>query len=291
MDKISIETTLWPSDYELLDSGRGMKLERFGSETLARPEPQALWECSMNEDEWRAKATATFTKKGGDDRGEWHLTGRAKEQWWIEYGPIRFRLGLTAFKHVGVFAEQAANWNFSQRAIKEMGCARPEILNMFAYTGGASVAAALAGGAVTHLDSVKAVNSWARENAEASGVNDIRYITDDALKFAEREVRRDRQYRGIILDPPAYGRGANGEKWILEEHLPRLLDLCNQLLSREKGSFLVLNLYSMGFSAILAQTLVESIFGRSHTIENGELYAADSYGKRLPLGIFLRLTI
>ncbi|MEG0467304.1 MAG: class I SAM-dependent methyltransferase [Mucinivorans sp.] len=290
MDTILIETTPWAKDYELLDSGALMKLERFGTQTLARPEPQALWARSLDESQWRA-AEATFVRSGGEDRGQWITTPRAKEQWWIEYGDIKFRLGLTAFKHVGVFPEQAANWAFSQRAIRAMGVDHPEVLNMFAYTGGASIAAAQAGAAVTHLDSVKAVNSWARENAEASGVNDIRYITDDALKFAEREVRRAKSYRGIILDPPAYGRGANGEKWILEEHLPRLLALCRTLLSESKGSFLVLNLYSMGFSALLAQTLVRQIFGTQCHIECGELYANDSRGKQLPLGIFLRLTI
>lgn len=291
MDTIALETTLWTEDYELLDSGEGMKLERFGSQILARPEPQALWQPSLAKSEWNELASATFVKGGGEDRGQWRTTRATKEQWWIKYGEIHFRLGLTAFKHVGVFAEQAANWNFSQRAILAMNVQRPEVLNMFAYTGGASIAAAKAGAAVTHLDSIKAVNTWARENAEASDVTDIRYITEDALKFAEREVRRSKLYRGIILDPPAYGRGANGEKWILEEHLPILLRHCKTLLSTEKGSFLILNLYSMGFSAVLASTLVEQIFGQQVSIESGELYAADRSGKRLPLGIFLRLTV
>lgn len=271
-----------------------MKLERFGSQTLARPEPQALWAPSLTADEWRNRATATFRKADGGERGEWSLAPRAKEQWWVEYHALRFRLGLTAFKHVGVFPEQAANWEFSAQAIHSIirnGDSRPEVLNMFAYTGGASIAASMAGAAVTHLDSVKAVNVWAHENADATGTNDIRYITEDAIKFAEREVRREHTYRGIVLDPPAYGRGANGEKWILEEHLPQLLSLCAKLLSPKSGSFLVLNLYSMGFSAILAQTLVQQIFGTKNQVEAGELYAVDSFGKRLPLGIFLRLTV
>ncbi|MEF9950139.1 MAG: class I SAM-dependent methyltransferase [Mucinivorans sp.] len=290
MDTLKLETSTWGADYQLLDSGTMMKLERFGTQIIARPEPQALWEPSLPKEQWAA-ADATFIRSANQDRGQWRTTSRTKEQWWIEYQNLKFRLGLTAFKHVGVFPEQASNWDFAQHAIKTLDEEHPQVLNMFAYTGGASMAAAKAGAMVTHVDSVKAVNTWARENAEASGILDIRYITDDATKFAERQVRRGTVYRGIVLDPPAYGRGPNGEKWILEEDLPALLVLTRQLLSPKKGSFLILNLYSMGFSALLAETLVRQIFTDQPSILCGELYATDSHNKRLPLGIFLRLTI
>lgn len=287
---LAIESALWTEDqYQLLDSGNAMKLERFGSQVLARPEPQALWAPSSAE--W--KADASFDKQG-EERGEWRKTPRTQEQWWVEYRGLKFRLGLTAFKHVGLFPEQAANWAWAAEQIQERikaGAACPEVLNLFAYTGGASMAAAQAGAAVTHLDSVKVVNTWARENAEASGLPNIRYITDDAVKFAQREVRREKKYRGIILDPPAYGRGANGEKWVLETDLAPLLRLCQTLLSPEKGSFVVLNLYSMGLSAVLAQTLLEQIFGSAARYEAGELVATDAHHKQLPLGVYVRLTI
>lgn len=281
---LNIESAQWASDqYALLDSGNGMKLERFGTQTLARPEPQALWAPSSAN--WRADAS--FDKQG-EERGEWRKTPRTQEQWWVAYHGLKFRLGLTAFKHVGIFPEQAANWEWAAERIKALEAA--EVLNLFAYTGGASMAAAAAGATVTHLDSVKVVNTWARGNAEASGISTIRYITDDAMKFVEREVRREKRYQGIILDPPAYGRGANGEKWVLESDLAPLLGLCKELLSNEKGAFLILNLYSMGLSAVLAQTLLEQVFGTQATYEAGELAATDSNEKQLPLGIYVRLT-
>ena len=282
---LAIESAVWPADgYSLIDSGNGAKLERFGTQTLARPEPQALWAPSKSP--WNADAV--FEKRG-EERGEWIKTRRTQEQWWVEYKGLKFRLGLTAFKHVGIFPEQAANWEWIAQKVGALD--RPEVLNLFAYTGGASMAAAKAGAAVTHLDSVKAVNTWARENAEASGLPNIRYITDDAVKFAEREVRRGKTYRGIVLDPPAYGRGANGEKWVLETDLFGLLNLCRTLLVDERGSFVVLNLYSMGLSAVLAQTLMEQVFGTKARFETGELAAADAAGKQLPLGIYVRMEL
>lgn len=287
--EIKVCATMWDKQqYELLDSGNGKKLERFGSQILSRPEPQALWRPSLTAGRWDELADATFVRTVSDEKGEWKLSDRAREQWTVQRGAVKMRLGLTAFKHVGIFPEQASNWDFLTSALSDMNA--PEVLNMFAYTGGASIAAAAAGAVVTHVDSVKVVNSWARENGENSGFDSIRYITDDALKFASREIRRSRLYRGIVLDPPAYGRGPDGEKWVLEQNIYELLDLCHTLLSPERGSFLILNLYSMGFSAVLAQTLLRQIFGEQCTIECGELYAEDSFTKQLPLGIFARLT-
>lgn len=282
-------------DYQLLDSGAGRKLERFGDHIIARPEPQALWNPSLSESRWRELAEATFERTGdSQDKGHWNLKPSMPEQWVIGYQhkemKLRMRLGLTSFKHVGIFAEQAANWDFIYDSCCALGPGA-RVLNLFAYTGGASLAARAAGAAVTHVDSVKQTISWSRENMELSGLNDIRWVVDDALKFTRREVARGNRYNGIILDPPSYGRGANGEKWILEDNILEMLTLCSQLL--EDHGFLVLNLYSMGLSALLSQTLVSQLFQGYNTAltENkamGELYVTDQSGKILPLGVFLR---
>ena len=279
-------------DYELLDSGRFEKLERFGRYVLARPEPQAVWDRSLSEDEWRARADAVFRRDGrSGERGEWTLRAGMPDRWFVEYGggmSLKFRMGLTSFKHVGLFPEQAENWEFIFREVRRLG-AGARVLNLFAYTGGASLAARAAGADVTHVDSVKPVVSWARENMEASGMDGIRWIVEDALKFVRREARRGRRYDGIVLDPPAYGRGAAGEKWVLEEHINEMLSLCGELLSA-RGSFLVLNLYSMGLSALLARTAVRQLVGECSSEQFGELYFSDPFGKSLPLGVDYRMS-
>jgi len=284
-------------DYELIDSGGGEKLERFGPYVTRRPEPQAIWRRSLGEDRWRVAAHASFMRTSSsrsDERGEWTKCPAMPDRWTVGYSyrdmNIRMRLGLTAFKHVGIFPEQAANWNYiydRTAALATAGCV-PRVLNLFAYTGGATLAARAAGAEVTHVDSVRPVVSWARENMELSGLDGVRWIVEDAMKFVLREVRRGNRYHGIILDPPAYGRGANGEKWVLEEHIGRMLECCAELLDRDRG-FLVLNLYSMGLSALLARTAVRQCFGRSGSEEFGELYFDDRSGKSLPLGTFCRL--
>lgn len=278
------------SDYELLDSGNFEKLERFGRYVIARPEPQAIWDRSMRAEEWDRLADARFRKdRRSDDRGEWILRSGMPEQWFVGYEngglQLRMRLGLTSFKHVGIFPEQSENWNFIYRQVRDR-FPRAKVLNLFAYTGGASLAARAAGAEVTHVDSVKPVVSWARENMEASGLDGIRWIVDDALKFVRRELRRGHLYQGIILDPPAYGRGPDGEKWVLEEHLNEMLRTCGQLLDR--NGFLVLNLYSMGLSALLARSAVRQLVGSCNDEQFGELYFTDSYGKSLPLGVYYR---
>ena len=278
------------SDYELLDSGNFEKLERFGRYVIARPEPQAIWDRSMRAEEWDRLADARFRKdRRSDDRGEWILRSGMPEQWFVGYEngglQLRMRLGLTSFKHVGIFPEQSENWNFIYRQVRGR-FPGAKVLNLFAYTGGASLAARAAGAEVTHVDSVKPVVSWARENMEASGLDGIRWIVDDALKFVRRELRRGHLYQGIILDPPAYGRGPDGEKWVLEEHLNEMLRTCGQLLDR--NGFLVLNLYSMGLSALLARSAVRQLVGSCNDEQFGELYFTDSYGKSLPLGVYYR---
>jgi 23S rRNA (cytosine1962-C5)-methyltransferase len=277
------------SDYELLDSGGFEKLERFGDFILVRPEPQAIWSRSPADARW-AGAHAVFRKdRTGDERGQWILSPGMPRQWFVSYEykamRLRMRLGLTAFKHVGLFPEQAANWEWIYDRLAERGPGA-QVLNLFAYTGGASLAARSAGAQVTHLDAVKQVVTWSRENMEASGLDGIRWVVEDAAKFVRREVRRGRKYDGIILDPPAYGRGPEGEKWVLEEHLGELLDGCAALLA--PGAFVVLNLYSMGLSPLLARTAVHRSFGAARSEQFGELYFEDRSKKALPLGIYYR---
>lgn len=279
------------ADYELIDSGCFEKLERFGNYVIARPEPQAIWNKSMTDGQWDTLAHAIFRRdKKSDDRGEWLRKPSMPDQWFVEYRHadmhLRMRLGLTAFKHVGIFPEQAENWNFIYDSVRNIGPGA-KVLNLFAYTGGASLAARAAGAEVTHVDSVKQVISWSKENMEASSLTDIRWIVDDALKFVRREVKRGNKYNGIILDPPAYGRGPDGEKWILEDSINELLSLCSELLV-DKQCFLVLNLYSMGFSALMAASVVGQLFGQCREPEFGELYVGDRGGLNLPLGVFCR---
>ena len=281
-------------DYELIDSGGYEKLERFGKYILRRPEPQAVWRKSLPEKDWEKQAGAHFKRNvNSEENGEWRLKPGMPEQWFIEYGVtvrdvrkiLKFRLGLTAFKHVGIFPEQAVNWDYITDRVSMMK--QPQVLNLFAYTGGASLAAKAAGADVTHVDSVRQVLNWSRENMETSGLNNIRWVLEDALKFAKREVKRRKIYQGIVLDPPAYGRGPAGERWILEEDIAGLMNACSQLLDASHG-FCVLNLYSMGFSSLIAENLVRDYFPALSTIESGEVYVADQTGRRLPLGIFCR---
>ena len=289
-------------DYELIDSGAGAKLERFGSYVLSRPEPKALWDKSLSDAEWRRMAHTSFTpgagfgKAGKEDSGTWNRLRKMDDQWWIGYGNtdglrMDLRLGLMSFKHVGVFPEQAPNWDYIYRqtgALKERLGRAPRVLNLFAYTGGASLAAKVAGADVTHLDSVRQVVTWARGNMEHSGLEGIRWVVEDAMKFARREAKRGNRYDGIILDPPAYGHGPDGEKWKLDECLFEMLRTVGQILSPQ-DAFMVLNLYSNGFSALLGETVVRQAM-RIGTLESGELALGDRFGKALPLSIVVRMT-
>ena len=196
-------------------------------------------------------------------------------------------IGIDLFQTRGGISGTGRELEFYIGQVKRIGTGA-KVLNLFAYTGGATLAAKSAGADVTHVDSVKPVVSWARENMEASGLDGVRWIVEDALKFVQREVRRGKKYNGIILDPPAYGRGANGEKWVLEENINELITLCGQLLE-SSNSFLVLNLYSMGLSALLARGIVRQLVGNCSGEQFGELYFTDSYEKSLPLGVYYRL--
>lgn len=280
-------------EYSLIDSGNYQKLEKFGKMTLMRPEPQAVWDTSMPLNDWYNQANAVFTRKGSsEDKGEWQVRRSEAEQWFLPYDSenlhLKFRLGLSAFKHVGLFPEQAVNWEFIFSKVKALE-PKCRVLNLFAYTGGASLAARAAGAEVVHLDAVKQVIGWARENMEASGLDGIRWVVEDVMKFVKREERRKNYYQGIILDPPAYGRGPKGEKWILEQHLNPLLKICQALLDPEKH-FFILNLYSIGFSPLIQETLIRSVFPKLKNPEMGELYLEDSFRKKLPLGSFFRFS-
>lgn len=313
-------------DYELVDSGDGEKLERFGNYYMIRPEPKALWSKTLPAGEWeraahtRFRPGAGFGKAGKEDSGTWERLKRTDDQWYIRYSGAQkgldftLRLGLTSFKHVGVFPEQAANWEYIFRETSalvskagtdaEGRIIRPKVLNLFAYTGAASLAAKAAGADVTHLDSVRQVVTWARGNMESSRLDGIRWVVEDALKFARREARRGNVYQGIILDPPAYGHGPDGEKWKLDECLYDMMKCVSAILA-PKDSFMVLNLYSNGFSPLLGETVVREAFGLGGLVKNdeglpqdnagkpslesGELALSDRTGKALPLSIFVRL--
>jgi 23S rRNA (cytosine1962-C5)-methyltransferase len=292
---LELEPSGWTA-YELIDSGGFEKLERFGNYVLRRPEPQAIWTKSLSEQDWERMPHAWFKRAKGKDagdfeRGEWLQKSGMPGQWFVEYTykgmQLKFRLGMTSFKHVGLFPEQASNWDYIFERVQSMTSIKPKVLNLFAYTGAASLAACSAGAEVTHVDSVRQVLTWSRENMEATNLEGIRWMLEDALKFVQREVKRGKQYQGIILDPPAYGRGPDGEKWVLEESIAPLMDACSQLLDPEHG-FLILNLYSMGFSPLIAQNLLKCYFPYANSIEYGELTVTDRFGKKLPLSVFAR---
>jgi len=284
------------TDYRLIDTGDYEKLERFGQYVLRRPEPQAVWRKALPESDWEKQTDAWFRKekgKSGEDgseKGEWILRPSMPQQWFITYAyrtmQLRFRLGLTAFKHVGIFPEQAGNWNYLFDKVRQFSTP-PSVLNLFAYTGGASLSAKAGGADVVHVDSVRQVLSWSRENMEASQFDNIRWVCEDALKFARREVKRGKRYQGIVLDPPAYGRGPEGEKWILDDHIAALMEACSQIVDKTHF-FCVLNLYSMGFSSLVADNLMNDYFPEATQISSGELFLPDQAGRKLPLSVFSR---
>lgn len=274
-----MRTTGW-EDYALLDSGGGRKLERYGPYTVVRPEPQCLWTPRLAAGAWDA-ADAVFDPTDEEDAGRWRFKGQPKEAWPLGWGQVRFQGRFTAFRHLAFFPEQAANWAFLDAAVRGAGD-QPRVLNLFGYTGVASLVMAAAGAAVTHVDASKKAVAWARENAELSGLSDrpMRWIVEDAKKYVAREARRGSKYEGIILDPPKYGRGPDGQVWRLFEDLPELAGLCAELLS-EKAKFLVLNAYAERISgAALAGLLAEKLANRGGRIEWGELALEEQRGDR-----------
>ncbi len=279
-------------DYELIDCGGFEKLERFGKYITIRPEPQAVWNAAITQKEWEKMAHVRFVPTSSSS-GSWKKYKDIPDRWTMEYrlsnkqlangNTIRFRLALTAFKHVGIFPEQASNWEYIAGSISKMQTKNPRVLNLFAYTGGASLAAKCAGADVVHLDSIKQVVTWANANMELSNLKDIRWIVEDAMAFVKKEVKRGKRYNGIILDPPAYGHGTEGQKWKLEDMIGEMMQNVMELLDEEE-KFLVLNTYSLGFSSLI----VENLLGKQEHLQTGEIYLQSRTGFKLPLGVFGR---
>lgn len=273
-------------DYELLDSGDGLKLERFGPYRFARPEALATWKRSLPEAAWR-EADAVFRPTSEESGGHWQARSKLRERWEMRYplaggAPLKFWVMTTPGRHLGVFPECAAHWDWMAERIQAAG--RPaRVLNLFGYTGLASLAAASAGASVTHVDASKKSVGWARENQELSGLADrpIRWIVDDALKFVQREARRGAQYDGIYLDPPKFGRGPKGEVWEVYQSLPELLEACRAVLS-PNPLFVVLTLYAVRASGVhLHSTLAELMKKYRGQVEAGELVTRESSAGRL----------
>ena len=279
---------MWVSDqwkdYELIDCGRGEKLERWGEQLLVRPDPQAIWNTPRTHRGWKVNAGRYARSSTGG--GQWQNKSMP-QRWTVSYRDLTFNIKPMNFKHTGLFPEQAANWDWAREQIQKAG--RPiSVLNLFAYTGGATVACAAAGAKVCHVDAAKGMVQWARENAKSSGLEDapIRWIVDDCGKFVEREIRRGRKYDAIIMDPPSYGRGPTGEVWKLEENLFPFVKLCARVLS-DKPLFVILNSYTTGLApsvlGYILQMLVGKRFGGRVTWDELGLPCTQS-GMALPCG-------
>ena len=270
-------------DYEIIDTSKGEKLERWGDYMVVRPDPQVIWDTPRNNRYWkRPNAHYHRSKKGG---GEWEFFDLPK-QWTISYKSLTFNLKPFSFKHTGLFPEQATNWDWFGNLIKNAG--RPiKVLNLFAYTGGATLAAAAAGASVTHVDASKGMVTWAKENAISSGLGDapIRWIVDDCQKFVEREIRRGNHYDAIIMDPPSYGRGPKGEIWKIEDAIFPLICLCEKLLS-DRPLFFLVNSYTTGLAPAVLTYMISTALGKYEgTVESQEIgLRVSSNGLILPCG-------
>lgn len=284
-------------DYELIDSGAFEKIERFGKFILIRPEPQAIWQPALSESEWKKMAHAHFTREQKDNfrftddvKGGWKKLKDIPESWNITYQHaelnLTLRLALTGFGHLGVFPEQGVNWNFIYETIRAWGLEKPKVLNLFAYTGAASVVAKSAGADVTHCDASRPGINWANQNMQLNQQKDIRWVYEDALKFVKREVKRGNKYHGIIMDPPPYGRGPEGEKWTLQEKLDELIDGASKLLE-SKDRFFILSMYAVGLSSLVGLNVVCTHF-KGVKPAYGEFFLRGKSGVNLPMGTFLR---
>jgi 23S rRNA (cytosine1962-C5)-methyltransferase len=289
-----MRTTGW-DDYRLIDSGAGRKLESYGPYRVARPEPQCLWTPRLPDTTWAA-ADAVFDPAEEEDAGHWRFPAPLEPRFPLAWGSVRFYGRFTAFRHLGFFPEQAANWAWLEgelRGTTGPDGAAPRVLNLFGYTGVASLVCAAAGAAVTHVDASKRAIGWARENAELAGMSGapVRWICEDARRYVQREVRRGSRYEGIILDPPKYGRGPAGEVWRLYDDLPELMRQCAELLS-DGARFLIANVYAERISGLaLAALMQEALQGRGGRIDWGELALTEEAGDRaVGLSFFARWT-
>lgn len=276
-------------EYELIDTGNGEKLERWGTYVLRRPDPQIIWPINDNKGLWdKADAHYHRSSSGG---GKWEFKRKLPERWKISYKGMSFNIEPTGFKHTGLFPEQAVNWSWMMDKIRSTK-KPPNVLNLFAYTGGATVAAAHAGASVCHVDASKGMVQWAKDNINLSGLSDkpVRFITDDVIKFVQREKRRGNIYDAIIMDPPSYGRGPKGEIWKIEDEIYPLVELCMDVLSKEPLFFLI-NSYTTGFSPTVVENIIKMTIGKKYkgTISSGEVgIPVSSSGLILPCGIFGR---
>lgn len=275
------------SEYELIDMANGEKLEKWGDKILIRPDPQIIWKQKQNPKAWeKADAIYRRSKTGG---GSWEYKKRLPESWQIKYKNLTFNIKPMGFKHTGLFPEQAVNWDWVINKIK--GEKREiKVLNLFAYTGGATVAALSAGASVCHVDSSKGMTAWAKENVVSSGLADkkVRYIVDDVIKFVNREIRRGNKYDAIIMDPPSYGRGTNGEVWQFEENISSLVELCEKVMSEDPLFFLI-NSYTTGISAKVLENILNLSIETKHkgTVTSGEIGLPMKNSKIvLPCGIY-----
>jgi 23S rRNA (cytosine1962-C5)-methyltransferase len=284
-------------DYELIDSGDFEKLERFGKYILIRPEPQAIWKKVLTEHQWKKMAHAKFVREQTDKfrftddvKGGWSKQPQMPESWEVSYQHkglnLVLRLALTGFGHVGIFPEQGNNWNFIYDTITSWRIEKPRVLNLFAYTGAASVVARTAGAEVVHCDASRPGLNWANQNMQMNKLSGIRWVYEDAFKFVKREVKRGNRYHGIIMDPPPYGRGPEGEKWNLQEQLDELVNMSSQLLEKEE-CFFILSMYAVGLSPRVGLNVVSSYYEVDEP-EYGELHLKSSNLRDLPMGTFVR---
>lgn len=287
---IVMRTSAWP-DYALIDSGNGRKLERYGRYSVVRPEPQCLWGPRLDAGVWD-KADAVFDPSDEDEAGNWRFAKGPIAPFPLSWDGVRFQGQFTNFRHLAFFPEQAANWSWLKDRVSAAGPGA-KILNLFGYTGVASLVCAAAGAAVTHVDASKRAIGWARDNAALAGLQDrpIRWICEDARRYVQREARRGARYEGVILDPPKYGRGPNNEVWRLFEDLPELAKLCVELLSGN-ASFILLNAYAARISGVaLAHLLAAELEGRGGRIDWGELaLKEESTDRQIGLSFFARWT-
>ena len=272
-------------DYEILDMANGEKLERWGNVVLIRPDPQIIWKNKSFPEKWN-KANARYNRSSSGG-GAWKYNSKMPENWQIKYKDLVFNIKPMGFKHTGLFPEQAVNWDWMiskiQNAKRDI-----KVLNLFAYTGGATVACSYAGASVCHVDSSKGMTTWAKENIVSSGLKDrpVRFIVDDVVKFVNREIRRGNKYDGIIMDPPSYGRGTNGEVWKFEDNISDLVELCSKVLS-DKPLFFLINSYTTGISSTVLENILRLNIKKDGKFSNGEIGLPMMNSKLiLPCGIY-----